>query len=97
MEPNLLGTMQRNALCRLFGRKEFTPEDVARLDYSEIERLPKIGKKGIQNIRSWLQSYGYDLNNLPADQSGFTQQRLQLRLKLAARLLSKYGYRIEPP
>jgi hypothetical protein len=97
MEKNTLSTMQRNALCRLFGRKAFTPEEVARLDYVQVERLPKIGKKGIESIRSWLHGYGYDLSNLPADQNRISRQRLQARLENAERLLTRHGYRIEHP
>ena len=97
MEPEKLGTLQRNALCRLFGRKDFTPQEVADLDYAFVEQLPKIGKKGIEAIRSWLRGYGYDLNNPPIAQEKYIDKRLRLRLDLAQRLLVRHGYRVDPP
>lgn len=97
MESDKLGTMQRNALCQFFGRKEFTPQEVARFDYAEIERLPKIGKKGIKVIRCWLQACGYDLCNLPEDKNHFGERQLHNRLQHATKLLVKHGYRVEPP
>jgi len=97
MEQKPLGSRQRNALCLLFGRKDFTPEEVAKLDYAQVERQPKIGRKGIEEIRAWLQSYGYDLNNLPTGDKQPARKRLHLRLKNAARLLTRNGYRVDPP
>ena len=97
MDSKRLGAMQRNALCRLFGRKEFTPEEVAGLDYTQVERLPKIGKKGIEAIRVWLKDYGYDLSNLPVTPHQCNVKKLKSRLDSAARLLAKHGYRIELP
>ena len=97
MEPAKLSTWQRNALSSLFGTKEFTPEDVAKLDHAAVARLPKIGKKGIEAIRTWLQGCGYDLSNLPEDNKGFAERRLKNRLLHAARLLQKHGFHVEPP
>ena len=97
MEVGKLGTLQRNALCRLFGRKDFTPREVANLDYAFVEQLPKIGKKGIEAIRSWLNAYGLDLNNPPMPQEKCLNKRLRLRLEHAQRLLVRHGYRVEPP
>lgn len=92
-----LSTMQRNALRQLFERHEFTPEEVAQLDYRCVERLPKVGKKGIGAIRVWLAQYGYDLRNVPEQNGEQLEQRLRLRLDQAVRLLVKHGYRVEPP
>lgn len=89
--------MQRNALCQLFERRDFTPEDVALLDYRCVKRLPKVGKKGIEAIRTWLAQYGYDLANVPERHDEHSEQRLRLRLDQAVRLLLKHGYRVEPP
>jgi hypothetical protein len=91
-----LSTMQLNALRQLFERRDFTAEDVARLDYRQVERLPKVGKKGIEAIRTWLAQYGYDLLNVPV-QDDLAEQRLRERLDQATRLLKKHGYRVEPP
>ncbi len=92
-----LGTMQRNALSQYFGRKEFTPEEVAELDYCVVLHLPKIGDKGIALIRSWLRQYGLDLGNLPLQGNEYPHHRLRTRLQQAEVLLRKHGYRIEPP
>lgn len=97
MDSQKLGALQRNALARLFGRQDFTPEEVARLDYAQVERLPKIGKKGVAAIRAWLAGYGYDLQHLPDTEASHTRKRLQLRLAHAARLLLKHGYHVDPP
>lgn len=91
-----LNTMQRNALCQFFGRKDFTPQEVAALDYAVVAHLPKIGRKGIEAIRLWLQHHGLDLKNTP-DDSDHTDRRLNKRLQLAARLLQRHGYRVDPP
>ncbi|HEX5394287.1 MAG TPA: hypothetical protein VFW68_13455 [Rhodocyclaceae bacterium] len=92
-----LSTMQLNALRQLFERRDFSPEDVAQLDYRRVERLPKVGKKGIEAIRSWLCQYGYDLHNVPEQGGDLADQRLRARLDHAERLLKKHGYRVEPP
>ena len=97
MESQKLGALQRNALARLFGRQDFTPEEVARLDYAYVERLPKIGKKGVAAIRAWLAEHGYDLQHLPDVEATYARKRLQLRLTHAARLLLKHGYHVDPP
>lgn len=97
MSPASLSTMQRNALSQFFGRKEFTPEEVAELDYSVVAHLPKIGRKGIQTIRGWLQQHGRDLKNLPDHGHEHADQRLNQRLQNASRLLKKHGYRVDPP
>jgi hypothetical protein len=92
-----LGTMQRNALAQLFGRREFSAEDVAQLDYTLVERLPKIGSKGLETIRAWLQAQGLDLANLPGSDGSLADRRLQERLAHATRFLQRHGYRVIPP
>jgi hypothetical protein len=92
-----LSTMQLNALRQLFERRDFTVEDVAGLDYRQVERLPKVGKKGIEVIRTWLAQYGYDLLNVPEQNDEVAELRLRERLDQATRLLQKHGYRVEPP
>ena len=97
MSQASLSTMQRNALGQFLGRKEFTPEEVAELDYCVVVHLPKNGSKGIETIRNWLQQHGRDLRNLPDQKPGHADKRLNRRLQNAARLLQKYGYRVAPP
>ena len=97
MSQASLSTMQRNALSQFFGRKEFTPEEVAKLDYCVVSHLPKVGRKGIDTIRTWLQQYGHDLKNLPDHDNSTADRRLHMRLQNAAKLLQKHGYRVNPP
>ena len=97
MKHTSLSTMQRNALCQWFGRRDFTPEEVAEIEYGVMTQLPKVGSKGIDLIRSWLQQYGYDLKNIPVEGLEPVSPRLHQRLQNAERLLVKHGYRVEPP
>ena len=97
MKHTSLSTMQRNALCQWFGRRDFTPEEVAEIEDGVMTQLPKVGSKGINLIRSWLQQYGYDLKNIPAEGLEPVSPRLHQRLQNAERLLVKHGYRVEPP
>lgn len=99
-EQTGLSTLQKNALRQVFGRREFTAEDVARLDYRQVQRLPKIGKKGLEQICAWLQQQGYELSNppMPENEVGSgAALRLSQRLENAARLLQRHGYRVTPP
>jgi hypothetical protein len=95
MNQAALNTMQRNALSQFFGRKTFTAEEVAELDYNIVAHLPKVGHKGITIIRAWLQQHGHDLSNLPVDDQPHDSRRLEQRLLQAAKLLQKHGYRVE--
>lgn len=97
MPSSELGTLQRNALSQLFGRRDFSPEDVAKLDYTRVERLPKIGRKGLEAIRAWLHTQGLDLTNPPGNGDTLANRRLRQRIATATRLLQRHGYRVTPP
>ena len=92
-----LSTLQRNAIAQFLNRRDFSAKDIAGYDYQVIANLPKIGKKGIVAIRSWLHAHGLDLKNIPAEQSETHQRRHQEKLDHAVRLLEKNGYRVLAP
>jgi len=92
-----LSTLQRNAIAQFLNRRDFSAKDIASYDYLVIANLPKIGKKGIVAIRSWLHAHGLDLKNIPAEQSETHQRRHQEKLDHAVRLLEKNGYRVLAP
>ena len=92
-----LGTLQRNVLSRFYGRKDFSPQDVAGLSYAQLEQLPGIGPKGIAAIRTWLWHYGYDIENPPTQHNGTARKRLRMQLDRAEQLLLKHGYFVIPP
>jgi hypothetical protein len=71
--PDPLPTMQQNALCLLLGRRNFSPAEVAQIDYRRLEKAPRIGRKGILVIRAWLNRHGFDLT-LGADAGAATDE-----------------------
>lgn len=93
-----LTTRQVNVIRLLLERRDFSPEQVAALEYQALLRTPGIGRKSVQIIRCWLQQQGRDLRNSPVseDDPGRTQ-RLARRLDRAAALLRRHGYRVLPP
>jgi predicted DNA-binding helix-hairpin-helix protein len=98
MQEKNLTTRQINALCLLLERKDFSPEDVARLDYHTLMKTPGIGGKSVYIIRAWLTEYGLDLHNSPAEfAQSLRQLRLRVRLERAEQLLRKYGYAVQAP
>ncbi|MDO6385423.1 hypothetical protein [Uliginosibacterium sp. 31-12] len=95
MPEGVLNTRQINALRALLERRDFTPEDVALLDYHTLSRMPGIGGKSLNIIRGWLAANGLDLANSPDDyRSSLRFCRLQERLVKARRLLEKNGYEV---
>ncbi|HMW62298.1 MAG TPA: hypothetical protein PLR94_05315 [Accumulibacter sp.] len=91
-----LPTLQRNALRKIFGRREFTPQDVALLGYRRIEKAEGIGKKGLFAIRTWLQQFGYDVappENPAAEPAPQVSRRV--RIERAVRLLTVHGYTVD--
>lgn len=90
-----LPTLQRNALCKLFNRSEFTPQEVFALGYRRLQRAEGIGHKGLQAIIEWLARHGLvlappsvpaELPPVPAD--------IQRSINGALRLLRHHGYRV---
>jgi hypothetical protein len=96
-----LPTFQRNVLRKYFRRANFTATDVAEVDYQRLVRFPGVGTKGMQNIRSWLHSFGLELRNVPLpasdnatkdrDAAGKTQ-----RIERAIALLRRQGFVVRP-
>lgn len=89
-----LPTRQKNALRLILSKPEITPQEVAGLNYRVLERAPGVGKQSIAIIRSWLNSYGYDLPELPG--SATNQNRIQRKRKVerAIEYLRRQGYEV---
>lgn len=97
MPEGVLNTRQSNALRALLERHDFTPEEVAMLDYHTLSRMPGIGGKSLNIIRGWLAANGLDLHNSPEDyRTSLRFCRLQERLAKAKKLLEKNGYQVAP-
>jgi hypothetical protein len=90
-----LPTLQRNALRKIFDRREFTPQDVALLGYRRLQKAEGIGNKGLLAIRAWLQQYGYDVAppESPEGDSA-SQASRRVRIERAVRLLTVHGYTV---
>jgi len=59
--PPVLPTLQRNALCKIFGRADFSPEEVAALGHRRLQQAEGIGSKGLATIIHWLAAHGQPL------------------------------------
>lgn len=93
-----LKTRQINALRLLLERRDFTPEDVAALDYHLLARMPGVGGKSLNIIREWLNSHGLDLLNSPGEYARTLRFcRQEARIERARFLLEKHGYSVLPP
>lgn len=93
-----LKTRQINALRLLLERRDFTPEDVAGLDYHLLVRMPGVGGKSLNIIREWLNSHGLDLLNSPDEyQRSLRYCRQEARIARARSFLEKHGYSVIPP
>lgn len=92
-----LPTLQRNALCKIFDRPEFTPDEVAALGYRRLHQAEGIGQKGLSEITAWLKAWGYELRP-PEAETGPRQQALKKtrkNIELAVRLLRTHGYLVQ--
>lgn len=90
--PRSLPTLQRNAIGLLLNKRDFTPAEVAKLDYQQLERAPRIGKKGIGNIRNWLRQYGLDLEVPAAPVVSQREKQNRRKLALAVEVLTRNGF-----
>lgn len=92
-----LPTLQRNALCKLFGRSTFTPQEVFALGYRRLQRAEGIGHKGLQAIIEWLAAHGLVLAppSVPADPPPEVPAEIQRSINGAVRLLRHHGYRVQ--
>ena len=95
---NKLPTLQRNALCKIFDRPEFKPEDVVALGYRRLQQAEGIGQKGLAEITAWLAVHGYELKPVeaPAGQCLPGQKNARRNIEHAVRLLRTHGYIVQP-
>lgn len=91
-----LPTLQRNALCKLFDRPEFSPAEVAELGYRRLQQADGIGNKGLAEIADWLHHHGFELK--PPETPQATQnvpRKSRHGIEFAVRLLRTHGYIIQ--
>jgi hypothetical protein len=89
-----LPTRQKNALCLLLNKPNFSPEEVAALDYRTIERAPGVGKHSLAIIRAWLNSHGYDVKGLPTVGANPREVQRKRKLERAIDYLRWHGYEV---
>lgn len=92
-----LPTLQRNALCKIFDRPEFKPEEVAALGYRRLQQAEGIGQKGLAEITAWLNSHGYELKATepPPGTGPSAPKKGRKNIELAVRLLRTHGYIVQ--
>lgn len=92
-----LPTLQRNALCKIFDRREFLPEEVAGLGYRRLQQAEGIGRKGLAEIGGWLRAYGFAL--IPPDPGSQLRpppsKKTRMNIESAVRLLRTHGYLVQ--
>ncbi|MCG2577910.1 hypothetical protein LZ012_13015 [Dechloromonas sp. XY25] len=92
---NLLPTLQRNALRKIFDRHDFLPEEVALLGYKRLQQADGIGSKGLAAITAWLSHYGFELKPPPLPlPAGPLPRRTRQTIEQALRLLRTHGYEV---
>lgn len=92
-----LTTKIRNALCQYFNRRDFTINEIASLEFSEVARLPRIGETGLRQIRCLLRKHGLDLRNPPKQQGKPPKVVRRQHINRAIKSLERRGYQIIPP
>ncbi|MBS1158050.1 MAG: hypothetical protein H6R15_469 [Proteobacteria bacterium] len=94
---NKLPTLQRNALCKIFDRPEFKPEEVAALGYRRLQQAEGIGQKGLAEITAWLNSHGFELKAIepPPGSASPVQNKARKNIEHAVRLLRTHGYIVQ--
>lgn len=95
--PASLPTLQRNALRKIFGRAEFSPEEVAALGHRRLQQAEGIGSKGLSTIMSWLQAHGHALDQAPTPPARETPRKRCQDVEQAIRLLRRHGYTVYKP
>ncbi|MQY50805.1 hypothetical protein [Rhodocyclus gracilis] len=85
-------TLQRNALRKIFGRSEFSPEEVVALGYRRLQQAEGIGTKGLSTILEWLHAHGHDLVVAPPSRPRRSGVRTGQDVDQAIRLLRQNGY-----
>jgi len=94
---NKLPTLQRNALCKIFDRPEFKPEEVAALGYRRLQQAEGIGQKGLAEITAWLNSHGFELKAIEPPQAAGqpVAKKARKNIEHAVRLLRTHGYIVQ--
>ncbi len=90
--PPALPTLQRNALCKLFERADFTPGEVLAVGHARLRKVNGIGPKGLEIIAAWLGAHGLVLTT-EVDRA----ERHIRRVERAIRLLERHGYEVRRP
>lgn len=93
--PEPLPTRQRNALRLLLDQHEFSPQDVAQLDYRHLLKSPGVGCKGVEIVRKWLAQFQLDLHRPPSANSRPVTTGPSKRVEQAIRLLERHGYVVQ--
>jgi len=93
----VLPTRQKNALRLLLDKPNFTPEEVAAIDYRALERAPGVGKNSIAIISAWLQSQGYEVKGVPVAPVNRREVQRQRKLERAIDYLQWHGYEVHGP
>lgn len=93
-----LPTLQRNALCKIFDRPEFSPDEVATLGYRRLQQAEGIGQKGLTEIGNWLRAYGFELSAPDPDSQARhpASKKTRMNIESAVRLLRTHGYVVQP-
>ena len=95
--PAVLPMRQRNALRLLLDKPEFSPAEIAALDYRIIERAPGVGRNSAAIIRAWLNSHGYELAGQPKPAPNLRIEQRQRKLERAIDYLRWHGYEVRRP
>jgi hypothetical protein len=92
-----LPTRQKNALRILLDKPNFTPEEIASIDYRTLERAPGVGKNSVAIIGAWLRSHGQELKGLPVAAVNQREVQRQRKLERAIDYLHWHGYEVHGP
>ncbi|MBK1679011.1 hypothetical protein [Rhodocyclus tenuis] len=89
-----LPTLQRNALCKIFGRSGFSPEEVAALGHRRLQQAEGIGSKGLATIILWLEAHGYPLTRARPAALRQNLRKCSPDIEQAISLLRRHGYTV---
>ncbi len=94
-----LPTLQRNALRKIFDRREFSPAEVAELGYHRLRLADGIGNKGLVAIAAWLVRYGCELKapERPPPGKAPPARKTRRSIEQALRILRAHGYDVVEP
>lgn len=90
----VLPTLQRNALCKIFGRSGFSPEEVAALGHRRLQQAEGIGSKGLATIIQWLEAHGHPLAKTRPSSLRQNARHRSPDIEQAISLLRRHGYSV---